>query len=113
MARAALSTITRAIQVGVAQPVVTSGTADGLQFIHARATIVEVYNSGAGSHDVTFQANYTKDGLGLEDLVITLAAGITKYVLIDSSVFHQTTAGEVFIDIDGTQAEVKFRFLST
>ncbi len=63
-------------------------------------------NAGAGSHTVTLTNNATQDGLGVDDRVITLAAGAFWGGRINHA--WGDASGRVGVAINGTANEITY-----
>ncbi len=88
------------------------GHADGHSVVNDGHVIAVLRNSGAGSHTTTIQTPGTIDGLALADLTVVVAAGATKYVgPFPKGVYNQAD-GALYVDFDGTVAEMKVTYIN-
>lgn len=109
MARADVATqqITRA---GLA-PTLTAPTVDG-DVIDAGRVALMVTNNGATGHTVTVQSPVTVDGLAVEELAVSVAAGETRLIgPFPARTFGRPVgsvdAGRVYVDYDaGADADL-------
>jgi len=89
-----------------------AGTSDGLKVSNDGAVWISMRNSGAGSHTMTFPTPQTVDGQAVADMTIAVANGVTTLVgPFPPSTFNVQSGddlGYLYIDISGTQSEMKF-----
>jgi hypothetical protein len=52
----------------------------GDAFLNSGQEVVQIFNGDSGSHNVTFVTQATCDGLSVTDLVVAVAAGVTKTI---------------------------------
>ena len=93
------------------QPIVNTGleptytaadAVDGHEFENDGKTFLHVAN-GATAVEVTVSANYSREGLTLPDLSVTVSASESRMIgPFDKIVFNQDGAdkGKVFVDVD-------------
>lgn len=102
MARTSVTT-TEIVKTGVANNLVAADVANG-EVIDTGRVFLEVTNTGSASATVTVHATAVVDGLNVEDLVVTVAAGATEKIgPLSTSTFGQPTSagadkGRAYVD---------------
>lgn len=109
MARLVL-TVTPITTAGVAPPAAQDGVAadDAVIEDNDGRIYLEVTNGGGSPTDVTIVTSFTRDGLALADVVVTVPNGATRLIgPFSPSTFNQPNSQDVHVDF--TTNDLDFR----
>lgn len=79
----------------------SAAPSDGVSFANDGRVLLEVYNGGGGSINVTVQTPNTVDGLAIADRVVAVGAGERYHIgLFDPDDYNQSDR-TVYVDFSG------------